>query len=37
MIANPQTGSRVDEIAPAIYRISTPVTILPGASASTSA
>jgi flavorubredoxin len=30
MITNPGTGTRVDEVAPSVYRISTPVTILPG-------
>ena len=30
MITNAQSGTRVDEVAPATYRISTPVTILPG-------
>jgi len=30
MITNPQSGTRVDEIAPAVYRISTPVDTLPG-------
>ena len=30
MITNPQSGTRVDEIAPAVYRISTPVSALPG-------
>ncbi len=30
MITNPGTGTRVDEVAPAVYRISTPVSILPG-------
>jgi len=30
MITNSQSGTRIDEIAPAIYRISTPVTLLPG-------
>lgn len=30
MITNSQSGTRVDEVAPAIYRISTPVTLLPG-------
>lgn len=30
MITNPQSGTRVDEIAPAVYRISTPVSVLPG-------
>lgn len=30
MITNPQSGTRVDEVAPAIYRISTPVTVVPG-------
>jgi flavorubredoxin len=30
MITNPQSGTRVDEIAPAVYRISTPVSLLPG-------
>ena len=30
MITNPQSGTRVDEVAPAVYRIATPVTILPG-------
>jgi len=30
MITNSQTGTRVDEIAPAVYRISTPVSVLPG-------
>jgi flavorubredoxin len=30
MITNAQSGTRVDEIAESIYRISTPVTVLPG-------
>jgi len=30
MITNPTSGTRVDEVAPAVYRIATPVTILPG-------
>src|SRR5215470_13466720 len=30
MITNPESGTRVDEVAPSVYRISTPVTILPG-------
>ena len=30
MITNPQSGTRVDEIAAAVYRISTPVSVLPG-------
>ena len=30
MITNAQSGTRVDEVAPAIYRISTPVSTLPG-------
>ncbi|MEP6769959.1 MAG: MBL fold metallo-hydrolase [Acidobacteriota bacterium] len=30
MITNPQSGTRVDEVAPSIYRISTPVTVVPG-------
>ena len=30
MITNPESGTCIDEIAPAIYRLSTPVTILPG-------
>jgi flavorubredoxin len=30
MITNPQSGTRVDEVAPAVYRISTPVSALPG-------
>jgi len=30
MITNPQSGTRVDEVAPAVYRISTPVSSLPG-------
>jgi len=30
MITNPGTSTRVDEVAPSVYRISTPVTILPG-------
>jgi flavorubredoxin len=30
MITNAQSGTRVDEVAPAIYRISTPVQDLPG-------
>jgi flavorubredoxin len=30
MLTNSASGTRVDEIAPAVYRISTPVTILPG-------
>ena len=30
MITNPGSGTRVDEVAPSVYRISTPVTILPG-------
>ena len=30
MITNPQSRTRVDEVAPAIYRISTPVDVVPG-------
>jgi flavorubredoxin len=30
MISNTQSGTRIDEVAPSIYRISTPVTLLPG-------
>lgn len=30
MITNSQSGTRVDEVAPSIYRISTPTTLLPG-------
>jgi flavorubredoxin len=30
MITNQQSGTRIDEVAPAIYRISTPVSLLPG-------
>ena len=30
MITNPESGTRVDEIAAGIYRIATPVSILPG-------
>jgi flavorubredoxin len=30
MITNPGSGTRVDEVADGIYRISTPVTLLPG-------
>jgi flavorubredoxin len=30
MITNQQSGTRVDEIAPSIYRIATPVTTIPG-------
>ena len=30
MITNEQSGTRVDEVAPSIYRISTPVTVIPG-------
>ena len=30
MLTNPQSGTRVDEIAPSVYRIATPVTLLPG-------
>jgi flavorubredoxin len=30
MITNAQTGTRVDEVAPSIYRISTPVSVVPG-------
>lgn len=30
MITNSQSGTRVDEIAPSIYRISTPVPVVPG-------
>ncbi|MEK7409575.1 MAG: FprA family A-type flavoprotein [Acidobacteriota bacterium] len=30
MITNPQSGTTIDEIADGIYRISTPVTVLPG-------
>jgi flavorubredoxin len=30
MITNPDSGTRVDEIADRIYRISTPVTVVPG-------
>ena len=35
-IINPQSGTRVDEIEERIYRISTPVTKLPGGSVSIS-
>jgi flavorubredoxin len=30
MITNPESGTRVDEVAEGIYRISTPVTVVPG-------
>ena len=30
MITNPGSGTRIDEVAPSIYRISTPVTVVPG-------
>lgn len=30
MITNSQSGTRIDEVAPSIYRISTPTTLLPG-------
>ncbi len=30
MITNQQSGTRVDEVAPSIYRISTPVSVVPG-------
>jgi flavorubredoxin len=30
MITNSQTGTRIDEVAPSIYRISTPTALLPG-------
>jgi flavorubredoxin len=30
MITNPQSRTRVDEVAPALYRISTPVDVVPG-------
>jgi flavorubredoxin len=30
MITNAQRGTRVDEVAPSIYRISTPVSVVPG-------
>jgi flavorubredoxin len=30
MITNPEAGTRVDEVAEGIFRISTPVTVLPG-------
>jgi flavorubredoxin len=30
MITNAQSGTRVDEVAPSIYRISTPVSVVPG-------
>jgi len=30
MITNSRSGTRIDEVAPSIYRISTPVTALPG-------
>jgi len=30
MITNTQSGTRIDEVAPSLYRISTPVTVLPG-------
>jgi flavorubredoxin len=30
MITNAQSGTRVDEVAPAVYRIATPVSTLPG-------
>jgi len=30
MITNATTGTRVDEVAPSIYRISTPVSVVPG-------
>jgi len=30
MVTNHESGTRVDEVAPSLYRISTPVTLLPG-------
>jgi len=30
MITNAQTGTHIDEIAPSVYRLSTPVSLLPG-------
>ena len=30
MITNPDSGTRIDEIAPDVYRISTPVAVVPG-------
>jgi flavorubredoxin len=30
MITNAQSGTRVDEVAPSIYRVSTPVSVVPG-------
>ena len=30
MITNAQSGTQVDEVAPSIYRISTPVSVVPG-------
>ena len=30
MITNPGSGTRIDEIAPDVYRISTPVSVVPG-------
>jgi flavorubredoxin len=30
MLTNPESGTRVDEVAPAIFRISTPLPIVPG-------
>jgi hypothetical protein len=30
MITNPDSGTRIDEIVDGIYRISTPVTVIPG-------
>ena len=30
MISNPDSGTRIDEIGDGIYRISTPVTVVPG-------
>ena len=30
MITNSDSGTRIDEIAPDVYRISTPVSVIPG-------
>lgn len=30
MITNPEYGTRIDEVAPAVYRISTPLDVVPG-------
>ena len=30
MITNSDSGTRIDEIAPDVYRISTPVAVVPG-------